>query len=162
MKLIRRPIALLNHRIYQTPDDEHTYILAPGRHGKDFHVPGCPKLKGITETSKVTGTYQVIFDCVNVWPCSFCQPHAQHKVTLPDGTPRYRPMGPIAYGTHGELLQKHGKYALCDQSRGRWRVREWAADGPAALARAATLGVTVILGPPDAQYGLPVESETQQ
>ncbi|MEV4472887.1 hypothetical protein [Nonomuraea sp. NPDC049504] len=158
MKPIRRPLALLNHAVYQDPDGEHTYLLAPGAHGVDFHVPACPKLKGVEVLSKKTGTYNGIFDIPKgVWPCSFCQPHGRHKVTLPDGTDRYRPQGPIAFGRHGDRDELHGEYALCEQSRGKWRVREWAGDGPAALARAAELGITVILGPPDKRYGLPME-----
>ncbi|WP_433426206.1 hypothetical protein ACQP1V_42975 (plasmid) [Microtetraspora malaysiensis] len=164
MKPIRRPLALLNHAIYQDPDAQHTYVLAPHADlGREFHVPVCPKLKGVSETSEVTGVYDRIFNIpAKVWPCSYCQPHGRHKVTLPDGSDRYRPQGPIAYGTHGDRLVEHGEYALCDQSRGTWRVREWAADGPAALARAAELGVKVILGPPHARYGLPIGPEGEQ
>ncbi|GLX06680.1 hypothetical protein [Microbispora sp. NBRC 16548] len=157
MESVRRPVALLNHKVYRDPDGEHTYVMAPHDGiGKVFHVPGCPKLKDATDTDEVTGTYGVLFDIPGgVWPCGICHPHGRHKVTLPDGTTRYRPMGPIARGTHGDRLEEYGEYALCDQARGRWRVREWAPDGPRALERAQQLGVTVILGPPDARYGLP-------
>ncbi|GGT04640.1 hypothetical protein GCM10010156_73070 [Planobispora rosea] len=163
MKRIRYPIPLLNHPVYRDPDGEHTYVLTPGRHGVDFHVPGCPAAKGTRKLSKVTGTYKSVFDIPKgVWPCRSCQPHGCHKVTLPDGTDRYRPMGPIAIGRHGDQDEAYGNYALCDQFRGKWRVREWAPDGLAALARAQKLGVTVILGPPDARYGLPIGPEAQQ
>ncbi|WP_433259240.1 hypothetical protein ACQPYK_49590 (plasmid) [Streptosporangium sp. CA-135522] len=155
MRPVRRPIALLNHPVYQDPDGEHTYTLAPGVCGKDFHVPGCPKLKDIEGVTEVTGTYDGIFTS-RTMPCKHCQPHGRHKVTLPDGTDRYRPMGPIAVGNHGDRDAEYGEYALCEQRKGTWRVREWAADGPAALARAAELGVKVILGPHDARHGLPI------
>ncbi|NRQ31227.1 hypothetical protein HII36_05170 [Nonomuraea sp. NN258] len=161
MKPIRRTVALLNHVIYRDPDGEHAYVLGPGPHGKVFHVPGCPKVKGIEGTERVIGTYHHLFTATCM-PCNHCMPHGSHKVTLPDGTHRYRPMGPIAAGHHGDRIEEHGEYALCDQTRGKWRVREWAGDGPAALARAAKLGVTVILGPPDARYGLPIGPETQR
>ncbi|MFD8529491.1 hypothetical protein ACFV0L_18925 [Streptosporangium canum] len=164
MRPIRRPMVLVNHPIYQDPDGEHIYVLAPHAHlGREFHVPVCPKIQGVAGKSKVTGVYDRIFEIpAGVWPCNYCQPHGWHKVTLPDGTDRYRPMGPIAYGTGGDRLVEHGQYALCDQVGGKWRVREWAADGPAALARAAELGVKVILGPPNARYGLPIGPEGQQ
>ncbi|TMR92817.1 hypothetical protein [Nonomuraea basaltis] len=160
MRPIHRPVTLLNHPIYQDPDGEHAYSLGPGPYRKDFHDPGCPKVKGIEGVSEVTSTYDRLFTATCM-PCKHCIPHGAHKVTLPDGTYRYRPMGPIAVGHHGDRVEEHGEYALCDQSRGKWRVREWAADGPAALARAKELGVKVILGPLDARYGLPIGPESQ-
>ncbi|WP_345486091.1 hypothetical protein, partial [Planotetraspora phitsanulokensis] len=71
MRRIPRPIVLLNHPIYQEPDAEHTYVLAPHADlGKEFHVPACPKVKGVKDTSKVTGTYDRVFDIpAKVWPC---------------------------------------------------------------------------------------------
>ncbi|MEV4748971.1 hypothetical protein AB0K21_21555 [Streptosporangium sp. NPDC049248] len=157
MNPVRRPIRLLNHAIYRAPDAEHTYVVGVGVHGKDFHVPVCPKLKGQTGTEKVTGVYNDLFTS-RITPCGHCHPHGRHKVTLPDGTDRYRPMGPIATGQHGDRRDEYGEYALCEQHNGVWRVREWAADAPAAVGRAAQLGITTILGPRSVEHGLPTVS----
>jgi len=146
------PVALLNSGPYQDPDGAHTYVISGGRWHL-MHVDGCPALDERTSRREVVGTYN---DVANVrrFGCQRCQPHRWSHVTLPDGTKRYRPMGPILSGGD-DSDPRYGEYALVDQADGRWQVREWAATGQAALDRAAKLGITVILGPPNAELGLP-------
>ncbi|MGW4639646.1 hypothetical protein ACWEN6_14015 [Sphaerisporangium sp. NPDC004334] len=158
---IRRSIPLLNSEPYRDPDGEHTYLLVDGAQPW-LHVHGCAELKHATATP-VTGIYRQLTCPVHNLrpprPCNRCHPHSAHKVTLPDGTDRYRPMGPLATGQHGDQVALYGEYALVDQHNGEWRVREWAADGPSALTRAKTLGIQVILGPRDDRYGLPTHPD---
>ncbi|WP_329431319.1 hypothetical protein OG339_47985 (plasmid) [Streptosporangium sp. NBC_01495] len=160
MKRVSRSVRLLNSAAYRDPDGTHPYLLttiplqAGKSHEHDLHVPGCPHLTKTTPVTEVSGTYRELTARPGIWPCRRCQPHCRHKVILPDGTDRYRPMGPITAGhSQGE---EYGEYAICEQTQhGTWTVREWAADGPAVLARATELNLVVILGPRDLRHGLP-------
>ncbi|WP_431928747.1 hypothetical protein [Nonomuraea jabiensis] len=163
MKPIKFSVALLNSAPYQDPDGRHPYVMtASGEHREWMHVAGCPLLKEQSITREATGAYGDLCSyTTGVLGCDRCLPHAGHHVVLPDGGKRYRPMGPIAYRRHGDRDVEYGEYALVEEKRSKWRVLEWAADGPAALARAKELGITVILGPSDKRYGLPILPERQ-
>ncbi|SDL75891.1 hypothetical protein SAMN05421874_128119 [Nonomuraea maritima] len=163
MKPIKFSVAMLNSAPYQDPNGRHPYVMTARGEGREWmHIAGCPLLQEHPVTREDTGTYGDLCSyTAGTLGCDRCLPHAGHHVVLPDGGKRYRPMGPIAHGRHGDRDVEFGEYALVNQSGGRWQVREWAADGQAALDRAKALGITVILGPPDKRYGLPMLPEGQ-
>ncbi|MEV6157913.1 hypothetical protein AB0L53_47000 [Nonomuraea sp. NPDC052129] len=160
LKPLKFSVELLNSAPYQDPDGIHSYVIAPSSIvSRDLlHIEGCPVLDQATERRAAVSTYKEATSiATDTLGCTRCQPHAFTHVTLPDGTKRYRPAGPILSGGD-DSDPRYGKYALVNQSGGRWQVREWAATGQDALDRASKLGITVILGEVNEALGLPTSN----
>lgn len=155
MTPIPRSVDLLNCPAYADPEGRHTYLLVPrGDRLYSFHVPGCDRLDG-AQTTELTGTYWDI-EGPTVEPCVWCHPHGGHHVTLPDGTRRYRPLGPITTGRNGDRSEEYGEFAIIGQNGdGVWQVHEWSDDLAAALDRAVALGLMTVVGPRGTRYDLP-------
>ncbi|MEV0236819.1 hypothetical protein [Nonomuraea sp. NPDC050786] len=155
-KPVKYSIRLLNHPIYQDPDGVHTYLTvweAPAH--EVLHVPGCPELAKYDseEIQERNGTYRQAMNN-GLDHCQRCQPHGTHHVTLPDGTRRFAPMGPLFTGADADRY-RHAEYALVEKRNGRWRVRRWAESAQAAVKLAVELGVPYVLGPRYDSLGLP-------
>jgi hypothetical protein len=152
-KPVKFGIRLLNHPIYQDPDGFHTYFITRDEREREvLHVPLCPLIKGVIERVWECA-YQQARDA-RLEHCQRCLPHGSHHITLPDGTKRNAPMGPLFTGNDDDRYRR-AEYALVEKKQGQWRVRAWAESAHAAIKLAVELGVPYILGPRYDSLSLP-------
>ncbi|MFI6485258.1 hypothetical protein ACIBH1_45620 [Nonomuraea sp. NPDC050663] len=140
------PVELLNSAVYTDPDAAHTY--ATTRRGKrtNLHVPACP-----TVSSQPTGEWSGSASegdggatSGRFW-ADCCMPHRVAHVTLPDGTKRYRPAGPIGSDDY-EGRAVYAEWAVVRRSdSGPWQVLAWASDPDQADKLAGELDAPVLV-----------------